>query len=73
MSRLRAEGINNYELLQYPGTGHLLDMSFMPVITITRWGYRGMLKNLDLSGELIIVIDHSYNWRIHVEDDATFN
>ena len=38
--RLQALGINNYELVTYPGAGHLIDMPYVPVITETAWGYR---------------------------------
>ena len=49
VSQHQAKGLNNYELLQYPGAGHLIDIPYMPVITTTRWGYAG---NIDmLKGE----------------------
>ena len=51
VSRLQALGLNNYELLQYPGAGHLIDMPYIPAITMTRWGYTGTVK--ELKGELI--------------------
>ena len=52
ISQLQALGLNNYELLQYPGAGHLIDMPYIPVVTMTRWGFTsGTVK--ELKGEFI--------------------
>ncbi len=46
IKRLHTLGKNNYELLTYPGAGHLIDMPYVPVITETAWGYTGDIEYL---------------------------